>query len=575
MKRAVLIGVNKYRDPDVNDLRGCVNDVKAIVSLLVEEYGFAPENIRKLVRDPDNTRKGILAALKELEAATGTDDVVVVYYSGHGSQVPDESNDPEDGGWDETIVPADSGRSGRRVRDILDDELHGHLTALAEKTDGCTFIFDSCHSGSVDRFLLQQGSELTTPGVTIRATPPADSRPDEAPSEAADPASRTAIAVGNSAASPQRYLKVAACLDEQTAGERRFGNAIGGIFTHHLVAALRADSSQPFATAFETVRKKLKPEGQNPVFDGPLDAKRAAPFGGSEKVAALTEEGDEEEDEPKPTEPEKPDEPVDPNTEEDGEGGADGDSKTEVPLLEWDPEFARAVGVALLAALVGLGLLFFCSTGNELDGEDASVRFSGMFAIAVVVSGLALALTGAYAALLGVRGRSRKTLPTLTVSGTEGQPEGRRALSVDKALEAGSKFIEAFSKLSNARALILVGALLIGGGIAFVWDTFPTTSDEEAPEIVRQPESVTRKAGGSAFFWIVATSEDDSLAYEWRRNGEAIPAGKGSYRIKEETLSIPKLTKAMNGDTITAVVSDDFGQKTVSEDAKLTVKLKK
>ena len=39
-KRAVLMGVNRYRMPGA-DLRGCVNDVEDIAQLLTAPFGFA------------------------------------------------------------------------------------------------------------------------------------------------------------------------------------------------------------------------------------------------------------------------------------------------------------------------------------------------------------------------------------------------------------------------------------------------------------------------------------------------------------------------------------------------------
>src|SRR6187399_1820201 len=43
-KRAVLIGVNRYRLPGA-DLRGCVNDVKNLQAILSRRYGFAKSDI--------------------------------------------------------------------------------------------------------------------------------------------------------------------------------------------------------------------------------------------------------------------------------------------------------------------------------------------------------------------------------------------------------------------------------------------------------------------------------------------------------------------------------------------------
>ena len=77
-------------------------------------------------------------------------DVVVVYYSGHGSQRTDLEGD-EASGLDSTIVPFDSGRPPYTNRDITDDEIHHWLSRLAKRTPYTTLIFDCCHSGTMAR----------------------------------------------------------------------------------------------------------------------------------------------------------------------------------------------------------------------------------------------------------------------------------------------------------------------------------------------------------------------------------------------------------------------------------------
>jgi hypothetical protein len=72
----------------------------------------------------------------------------MLYYSGHGSQMPDISKDETDG-LDETIVPYDSRLPGKF--DISDDELNALLKKLAAKTSNITVILDSCHSGTFSR----------------------------------------------------------------------------------------------------------------------------------------------------------------------------------------------------------------------------------------------------------------------------------------------------------------------------------------------------------------------------------------------------------------------------------------
>ena len=65
--RAVLIGVNRYKIPGA-DLRGCVNDVKNLQSVLTQYYGFGGSDITTLL-DDKATKKAIQAAIRQMVSA--------------------------------------------------------------------------------------------------------------------------------------------------------------------------------------------------------------------------------------------------------------------------------------------------------------------------------------------------------------------------------------------------------------------------------------------------------------------------------------------------------------------------
>ncbi|MEO0996625.1 MAG: caspase family protein [Pseudomonadota bacterium] len=145
-RRALLIAIDDYAN--VTDLRGTVNDVERVRSVLSSRFDFPDANIRTLT-NRDATRDGILEAIRDhLIEPSAPGDIVVLHYSGHGSQMRDVNGDEIDG-WDETLVPHDSRAAG--IFDISDDELNALLAELGRKTDNITVIFDSCHSGSATR----------------------------------------------------------------------------------------------------------------------------------------------------------------------------------------------------------------------------------------------------------------------------------------------------------------------------------------------------------------------------------------------------------------------------------------
>ena len=146
-KRALLIGIDAY--PHVPQLDGCVNDVRLMRSVLVDSFGFADGDITLLVNE-QATRERIVAAFDALVADTGDNDIVVIHYAGHGSQMTDREGD-EPSGFDSTLMPVDSARPPGANRDITDDEIQVVLEALARKTPYTTLIIDACHSGTITR----------------------------------------------------------------------------------------------------------------------------------------------------------------------------------------------------------------------------------------------------------------------------------------------------------------------------------------------------------------------------------------------------------------------------------------
>lgn len=144
-KKAVLIGVNRYRVPG-NDLRGCVPDVKNMAELLQQRYEFDPDDI-SLITDFKATKEAIETAVTGLVRGARRGDVLLLHYSGHGSNVPDDDGDESDE-RDEILCPTDLDWNDP----LRDDWLRSVFDGLADGVS-LTVITDSCHSGTVTRAL--------------------------------------------------------------------------------------------------------------------------------------------------------------------------------------------------------------------------------------------------------------------------------------------------------------------------------------------------------------------------------------------------------------------------------------
>ncbi|MBV9493534.1 MAG: caspase family protein, partial [Acidobacteria bacterium] len=119
-KLALLVGIDDYTASrlqadkkskpvpgrDWPNLDGAVNDIRLAADLLVAVHGFRRTDIVTLT-DQQATRGAILTAIRKLGASARRGDVVVFYYSGHGSQVRNTASRELDK-MDESLVPADS-----------------------------------------------------------------------------------------------------------------------------------------------------------------------------------------------------------------------------------------------------------------------------------------------------------------------------------------------------------------------------------------------------------------------------------------------------------------------------------
>ena len=181
-QKALLIGAGEYPYlPKKSQLAGPRNDVRVMNDFLVQEWGFSGSDVR-IILDRQATKQGMLDALGVwLPGATRPGDRVVIYYSGHGSQVDDDSGDERDG-KDETFVPTDYGRNGERAEDmLLDDELASALNRLRDRQ--VVLIADSCHSGTVTKSLQVDALSARARYLPFRTTAKGIGRVEEPISE--------------------------------------------------------------------------------------------------------------------------------------------------------------------------------------------------------------------------------------------------------------------------------------------------------------------------------------------------------------------------------------------------------
>lgn len=131
---ALLVGVNQYSDPAIPDLNVCVDDVTAVHRLLSPHY----QGNRLLTdRTPEApTRANVLAELASVAAAAAEEDLLLLYFSGHGIAA----------GGEAYLLPADARRTALRQTSISMAEIREIFSE--SKARARIFILDACHSGA-------------------------------------------------------------------------------------------------------------------------------------------------------------------------------------------------------------------------------------------------------------------------------------------------------------------------------------------------------------------------------------------------------------------------------------------
>jgi len=242
---ALIIGISRYRDENVNDLNFTQADARSFHELLVdpERAGFPPGNVRLLL-DEDATRYAIEDAVSGwLRRRAKPDSKVVVFFAGHGAAEADHT-----GGEDSVtyLLPHDA-RSDNLFASAISTNRFQRLLASVRSDRLATFL-DACHSGAFE----VKGAR----------------------SVAVQPTCYHGLGRGKG------RILIAAAQPHQFSFED--GTLGHGVFTHHLVEALGGaadfdgDGRVTIQEVFkyladhvpETVRKLGKQGNQEPLMEG-------------------------------------------------------------------------------------------------------------------------------------------------------------------------------------------------------------------------------------------------------------------------------------------------------------------
>lgn len=146
---ALVIGVNDYIDPSLNDLSEPLNDARRLYNTLVSKYTFSEKNMTFLVNP---TRDQLIKSFDKLAKDITKDDNLLIFYAGHGL-------------WDKQLkkgfwMPANAS-SRNRTNWFSNSDLRDYIGGIRARH--ILLISDACFSGGI--FKTREVFNSTTPAT--------------------------------------------------------------------------------------------------------------------------------------------------------------------------------------------------------------------------------------------------------------------------------------------------------------------------------------------------------------------------------------------------------------------------
>lgn len=260
-KKALCIAINDYPGYN-NDLKGCVNDAKNWSQLLQNKYGFT---IVDTLLDRKATKVAVYHAIKKLVKQAKDGDILVITYSGHGTNVRDTSRDEADG-RDEAWCMYDG--------NLIDDDIKKLIAGLPSGVK-LTVISDSCHSGTVTRAFM----EATNAGeydeyIKARYMPPEDDI--EAFAISSMPLEKAVF----EPRSGMKEILISGCKSTEYSYDARINGQATGAFSYHAINILKNNPGITYEDFYKKLREQLPTRrfSQTPQLEGSEENKKAVMF---------------------------------------------------------------------------------------------------------------------------------------------------------------------------------------------------------------------------------------------------------------------------------------------------------
>jgi hypothetical protein len=219
-KKALLFGLNYIGTS--SQLNGCINDVKSIETVLKEKH-FDEITILTDETLIKPTKTNILNELINFLQNSNTNDLLFIFYSGHGSYTLDRSGDELDG-YDEVIVPLD-------FDFIIDDELKTIIDTYGKPDTNIISLFDCCNSGTSLDLKYQMLEKVNYDDITDNP---------------------------RNLETPCNILYISGCRDEQLSLETFISNKVQGLMTWSFLEILKTNKDITWRNLLKQMRLLIK-----------------------------------------------------------------------------------------------------------------------------------------------------------------------------------------------------------------------------------------------------------------------------------------------------------------------------
>jgi hypothetical protein len=140
---AVVVGINAYTH--VANLAYAVNDAREFYRILVEENRVPAENVTLLLNEKAGLSKLRSVLGTRLKKKAGKEDMVIIYFAGHGATERDTMS-PDGDGLEKYLLPVDADPEDLYATALPMRELSHIFNRL--RSDRLIFIADACYSGA-------------------------------------------------------------------------------------------------------------------------------------------------------------------------------------------------------------------------------------------------------------------------------------------------------------------------------------------------------------------------------------------------------------------------------------------